>query len=98
MEFDRGSPAEQAAILASLDTDLTPLMLVAWSAGKSFHGWFHVGGLSEYAKLRFFRHAVFLGADHTLWDPSKLVRMPGGRRSNGNTQHVFYFNPDPLDK
>jgi hypothetical protein len=96
VEFDRGSPEQQAAILCSLSTAWTPLVLVVWSGGKSFHGWFHVGRLSEYAKLRFFRHAVFLGADSSLWDPSKLVRMPGGLRDTGETQHIFHFNPNPF--
>lgn len=96
VEFDRGSPEQQAAILSSLSTAWTPLVLVVWSGGKSLHGWFHVGRLSEYAKLRFFRHAVFLGADPSLWDPSKLVRMPGGRRLGGETQHIFNFNPNPF--
>jgi hypothetical protein len=98
VEFDRGNPGEQAAILASLSNDTTPLVMVVWSGNKSFHGWFHVERLSEYATLRFFRHAVYLGADHTLWDPSKLVRMPGGRRDNGNAQHVYYFNPNSLER
>ena len=96
IEFDRGTLAEQAAILGSLSTKLTPLTLVVWSGGKSLHGWFQVQQISEYAKLRFFRHAVYLGADSSLWDPAKLVRMPGGRRDNGETQHVLHFNPNPF--
>ena len=93
IEFDRGEITQQAAILTSLATKQTPLLLVVWSGSKSLHGWFDVRQLSEYQKHRFFRHAVFLGADPTLWDPSKLVRMPGGRRDNGHTQHIFYFDP-----
>jgi hypothetical protein len=93
VEFDRGALSEQAAILSSLPSAMTPLNLVVWSGGKSLHGWFNVQALPEYAKLRFFRHAVFLGADATLWDPAKLVRMPGGRRASGETQHIFHFNP-----
>jgi len=95
IEFDRGSLSEQAAILSSLSTGITPLVLVVWSGSKSLHGWFRVQNLSEYAKLRFFRHAVFLGADPSLWDPSKLVRMPGGRRETGEAQSIFYLNPNP---
>lgn len=93
VEFDRGEITQQAAILSSLSTEQVPLILVLWSGGKSLHGWFNVEKLTQYQKNRFFRHAVFLGADPTLWDPSKLVRMPGGRRDNGNTQHIFHFNP-----
>ncbi len=93
IEFDRGTLREQAAILASLATKQTPLILVVWSGSKSLHSWFDVRNLTEYQKHRFFRHAVFLGADPTLWDPAKLVRMPGGRRDNGHTQHIFHFDP-----
>lgn len=93
VEFDRGEICHQAAILSSLSTESTPLVLVVWSGGKSLHGWFDVQCLSEYQKHRFFRHAVFLGADPTLWDHAKLVRMPGGRRDNGQTQHIFHFAP-----
>jgi len=93
IEFDRGEITQQAAILSSLSTEWVPLILVIWSGSKSLHGWFDVQHLSQYQKHRFFRHAVFLGADPTLWDPSKLVRMPGGRRDNGQTQQIFHFNP-----
>ena len=93
IEFDRGEITQQAAILSSLSTEWVPLILVIWSGSKSLHGWFDVRNLTEYQKHRFFRHAVFLGADPTLWDPSKLVRMPGGRRDNGQTQQIFHFNP-----
>ncbi len=93
VEFDRGSLSEQAAILSSLHSSMTQLVLVVWSGGKSLHGWFNIQALPDYAKLRFFRHAVYLGADATLWDPAKLVRMPGGRRASGETQHIFHFQP-----
>lgn len=93
VEFDRGALSEQAAILSSLHSSVTQLVLVVWSGGKSLHGWFHVQTLPEYTKLRFFRHAVYLGADASLWDPAKLVRMPGGRRGSGETQHIFHFQP-----
>ncbi len=96
IEFDRGTLREQSAILSSLQSDQTPLILVVWSGGKSLHGWYDVNRLSQYAKLRFFRHAVFLGADSSLWDPAKLVRMPGGRRENGTRQNVLHFSPENL--
>ncbi len=96
IEFDRGTLREQAAILSSLHSKQRPLILVVWSGGKSLHGWFLVEGLSEYGKLRFFRHAVFLGADPTLWDPAKLVRLPGGRRDTGVRQDILHFNIEPI--
>jgi len=94
IEFDRGTPEEQAAILSALHSERTPLILAVWSGGKSIHGWFDVRRLDESQKIRFFAAACRLGADSTLWDPCKLVRMPGGRRSNGKSQPILYFNPD----
>ena len=97
IEFDRGTPWEQAAILSSLHTERrVPLVMVVWSGGKSMHGWFDVRGLSESEKHDFFAWAVTLGADPSLWDPCKLVRMPGGRRDNGKTQAVLDFQPHLL--
>lgn len=98
IEFDRGTLQEQAAILSSLHSSKTPLVLVVWSGGKSLHGWFHVERLSEYEKQRFFRHSVFLGADSSLWDPAKLVRMPGGRRDSGVRQEILHFNIEPISR
>lgn len=97
IEFDRGTPWEQAAILSSLHTeDRIPLIMVVWSGGKSMHGWFDVRALSENEKHDFFAWACTLGADPSLWDPCKLVRMPGGRRDNGKTQAVLDFCPQLL--
>ena len=95
VEFDTGDTREeQAAVLSSLHSPQHPLVLAVWSAGKSIHGWFNVGGLSPYLKLRFFRFAAWLGADETLYDMAKLVRMPGGRRKNGKHQEILYWEPE----
>ncbi len=97
IEFDRGTPWEQAGILSSLHTeDRVPLVMVVWSGGKSMHGWFDVRRLEESEQQDFFAWAVTLGADPSLWDPCKLVRMPGGRRGNGNTQAILDFQPQLL--
>lgn len=95
VEFDTGDTRdEQAAVLSSLHSPNHPLVLAVWSAGKSIHGWFNVSGLTPYLKLRFYRFAAWLGADETLFDMSKLVRMPGGRRKNGKKQDVLYWEPE----
>ncbi len=97
IEFDRGTPVEQQGILSSLhNPERTPLIMVVWSGGKSMHGWFDVRRLTEDEKIEFFSWACTVGADSSLWDPCKLVRMPGGRRSNGNTQPVLDFQPHLL--
>ena len=94
VEFDHGSTDEQITILSNLHSEHSPLILVVNSAGKSLHGWFDVRHLDEARQREFFARACRAGADSTLWDQSKLVRMPGGlRRSNARRQSIFYFEP-----
>lgn len=93
IEFDtHETRAEQAAVLSSLHSPTAPLVMAVWSAGKSIHGWFDVTRLPPYYKLRLFRFAVWLGADESLFDMSKLVRMPGGSRA-GARQTILHFQP-----
>lgn len=96
VEFDTGdSLPEQAAVLSSLHTPRAPLALVVWSGGKSLHGWFNVAGLTRHERRVWFSLPAFLGADVSLWDLAKLVRMPGGvRSSNGVQQRVAYWEPE----
>lgn len=93
VEFDRGTLPQQAAVLTSLHSEVTPLVLVVWSGGKSLHGWYDVRMLEDHALLDFFRFAVALGADASLWDPCKLVRLPGGLRSGRKLQPILHFSP-----
>lgn len=97
VEFDEGTLEDQAAILSALHSKRAPLFMVVWSGSKSLHGWFDVRHLTEAEKRQFFAFACRCGADRTLWDQSKLVRMPGGiRSSNKERQAVLYFNPSLL--
>jgi hypothetical protein len=95
-EFDQpdlGRP-EQAKLISALAT-LLPLKLVVDSGGKSLHAWFRCEGLSEQDAGRFFYTACALGADRTLWDASKFVRMPGGTRTKDNQrikQKIIYWD------
>ena len=43
------------------------------------------------------RYAVSLGADPATWTRSQFVRMPEGRRDNGQRQTAYFFNPKPLE-
>lgn len=95
VEFDTGdTPDHQAAMLTALHSDDAPLALVVFSGGKSLHGWFNVRSLPPPAKLRLFRRAVIIGADASLWDPSKLVRMPGGLRDTVTRQTILFWEPE----
>lgn len=95
VEFDTGdTPEAQARLLSALHTPETPLTLAVFSGGKSLHGWFNVAGLPPAEKLRVFHRGVRLGADKSLWDPSKLVRMPGGLRDTDAVQSILYWEPD----
>lgn len=81
-----------ASLLAEL-ARFAPLVLVVWSGGKSLQGWFPMAGVSELVAEQFFRRACALGADPATWSKSQFVRLPCGRRDNGEIQSVNYFNP-----
>jgi hypothetical protein len=95
IEGDGTSKDEQAAALLHL-AERAPLSLVVDSGGKSLHGWFFVAGKTDEQLAPFFRRACSLGADKALWLRSQFVRMPDGLRSNGNRQHVLFFNPETI--
>jgi len=68
------------------------LTMVVSSGKKSLHGWFEVDKAEEES---FWKLAVSLGADPALMrNRSSFVRMPLGRRDNGNLQRIVHFNPD----
>jgi hypothetical protein len=92
VEFDTGTTDEHAALLWHL-ADFAPLALVVHSGGKSLHGWFRAAD-HDATTRRFFEYAVSLGADHATWTPCQLVRMPEGRRTLGQRQVVWFFNPE----
>ena len=95
IEQDRGSIDEQSAILYHL-AQRAPLAIAVYSGSKSLHGWFYCADVAEEKVSRFFRYAVALGADSTLWTRSQLARMPDGLRDNGNRQTVYFFNPEVI--
>lgn len=95
VEFDTGTSDEHAALLWHL-SDYAPFVMAVHSGGKSLHGWFRVEGEPEEKIFRFYRYAVSLGADRATYLKSQFVRMPGGRRENGNRQPIYYFNPEQI--
>jgi hypothetical protein len=95
-EFDTGTPDEHAAVLIHL-AGYAPLICAVHSGGKSLHGWFFVAGQPDVKVEKFFRYAVSLGADRATWTRSQFVRMPDGRRDNGNRQTVFFLNFKPME-
>jgi hypothetical protein len=95
IEQDRSSENEQAALLHHL-AGIAPMVAVVHSGGKSLHGWFYCDGRPEEELRRFMAYAVHLGADRATWPRCHFVRLPGGRRSNGNHQEILYFAPGVL--
>ncbi len=95
VEFDSIPIDTQAAILGHL-ADYAPLSLVVHSGSKSLHGWFHCQSCADEKISAFFQYSVSLGADPATWTPCQLVRLPEGKRNNGNFQSVQYFNPATL--
>lgn len=91
LEFDtRETVEEQAAVLSSISTPAAPLVMAVHSGGKSVHGWYYVKNISMSQRECLFMFGAYLGADRSLWDPCKLVRMPGGTRVNGAKQEILY--------
>ena len=97
LEFDRIDRDTQAAVLLHL-SERAPLTMVVDSGGKSLHGWIFVAGKTDEQLRPFFQRVCALGADPATWSRSLFVRMPDGRRDNGNRQHVLFFNPERLTK
>ena len=91
LEFDGITRDTQAAVLLHL-AERAPLTLAVDSGGKSIHGWFFCQGKTDEQLRPFFRMACGLGADPATWLRSQFVRMPDGRRDNGNRQYVLFFN------
>ena len=92
VEFDEGSHDSHASVIQHLAFH-APLCMAVDSGGKSIHAWFDVREWSEAATRKFFQLACQLGADPATWTKSQFVRMPQGRRANGNLQKIIHFNP-----
>jgi hypothetical protein len=69
--------------------------MVVDSGGKSLHGWFRAHP-EESVNQRFIAYASGLGADPAAKNRCQLYRMPLGKRSTGQLQCVYYFNPEAL--
>lgn len=95
VEFDKEpDKMNQARLLSFLSESISCVMVVD-SAGKSLHGWFPVYDRTESQAAAFFGKAVALGADQSIFDKAKLVRMPGGIR-DGKRQRVVYFDGEAM--
>jgi len=91
VEFDSGTPQEQAAYHKYLGKHL-PLVIMIYSGGKSTHGWYHCESESETRCRRFFELACQLGADPKTWSVCQFVRLPGGKNGKtGKTQQVIHY-------
>ncbi|MEM1356340.1 MAG: hypothetical protein AAGH88_15810 [Planctomycetota bacterium] len=95
VEQDDGTPDEQARVLLHL-AKTAPLAMAVHSGGKSLHGWFSCRGASEQRQRLFFSAACKLGADPATGVPCQLVRLPEGRRDNGNRQRALFLNPEAI--
>ena len=95
VEFDWGTVDNRAGILLHLGR-FAPLVLAVHSGDRSLHGWFLVANQPEPKVRKFFRYAVAVGADSTLWTRMQFVRMPDGQRDNRRRQTVYFFSSKPL--
>jgi len=108
VEFDQLDPADQPHVLWHLSRPETPLCMVIWSGGKSFHGWFQTRFAAPEAVADLKSRAARAGADPATLKPCQLVRAPYGERDDGEedhqgepitaTQSVLYFDPTRIRK
>jgi hypothetical protein len=90
VEFDSGTPDEQAALHWSLSNFMC-LVAVVMSGGKSVHGWYRTAGRPAGHVAAFFRYAVRLGADRATWVACQLVRLPDGWRPDKRARQSLLF-------
>lgn len=90
-DFDDPPPEQHPSIIRHLSL-FRPLLMALQSGGKSLHAWFSVSGDDD-ANSMFWRLCLHLGADPAIKrNRSSFVRLPNGRRDNGNTQKCIYLN------
>lgn len=88
-DFDEPKSADHPAIIMQLKRTFD-LVMVLSSGGKSLHAWFNIQPDEEES---FWQSAIEYGADPALMrNRSSFVRLPLGKRDNGKTQQVFYFD------
>jgi hypothetical protein len=88
-EFDSGDVDDHAALLIHLG-GYAPLVCAVHSGGKSLHGWFYVQNQPENRVLKFFRYAVWVGADPVTWTRSQFVRMPTAHATVTNDKQFSF--------
>lgn len=97
VEFDKEPDKLNQAKLINFLSGIMPCLMVVDSAGKSLHGWFPVAGMVESQAAAFFGKATALGADPSIYDPAKWVRMPGGLRDGKKRQRIIYYDEGVLE-
>jgi hypothetical protein len=95
-EFDKEPDKANQAKLIGFLSETIPCAMVIDSGGKSLHGWFPVYDKTESEAAAFFAQAVTLGADQSIYDRAKLVRLPGGLRDGKIRQKILYFDEGAL--
>jgi hypothetical protein len=103
VEFDQPGDEDLQPALHWHLRELAPLVMCVESGGKSIHGWYYVEPQPDEWQMRFFRHAVSIGADSKMWWPEQLSRMPNGVRRNERgeivaAQRVIYLNLDYMSE
>jgi len=103
VEFDDMPKKSQIAFWHSIITDnLLPVAALIDAGNKSIHSWLRVDLPDVEAWQREIRDGLYhpdtgrmtlLGADRNCQNPSRLSRMPGHTRDNGNRQRLLYLNP-----
>jgi hypothetical protein len=96
-DFDKPNPDIQPALIAHLSEYCAEdPELVLTSGGKSLHAWWRIDHWPPEDIIVFEKEAARIGADPALLGDARkcqFVRLPAGRRSNGLSQSILFWNP-----
>jgi hypothetical protein len=93
-DFDEPPSAHHPAIVRWLMGVRAPVLVLS-SGGKSLHAWYATE--TPETDEQFWQLGIMAGADPALKaNHAQVVRLPMGRRDNGNMQRIIYFNPHNL--
>lgn len=99
-DFDQDDPKLHLRRIDFL-RKMAPLVMVVWSGGKGWHGWFYVEHKPASAVRQFIELVCKLGGDKAAWQPHQVFRLPDGWRyanpdkpgSRSGRQFCIYLNP-----
>jgi len=92
--FSTGNLDSDAALVQHLAIG-APLALVVQNGDKGLDAWFLMQHYRPESQLQWFRHAVALGANASMWSRSAWARLPEGTSEAGKKHAVSFLDHTP---